>query len=315
LKLSQLLKTLQISYTGKDFEVLAINTLDDASKQEISFFDNKKYIDSLKSTDAGAVFIKEEFVSSLPSKVEPIICENPYLIMAKATKYFSKKLIRDDLKTNISKSSTIEKGVHIGGGSLIEDDVMILANAVIGDNVTIGKGSIIYPNVTIYNDTQIGKNCIIHANTVIGSDGFGYAHTNEGEHIKIYHNGKVILEDNVEIGANSCIDRAVFSQTIIKEGSKIDNLVQIGHNAEVGERCILVSQSGLSGSTKLGRNVVMGGQAATAGHLEIGDFATIAARGGVTKSIKGGEVYSGFPLMKHKDWLKLQAKISKYFNK
>ncbi|HIP59058.1 MAG TPA: UDP-3-O-(3-hydroxymyristoyl)glucosamine N-acyltransferase, partial [Campylobacterales bacterium] len=117
------------------------------------------------------------------------------------------------------------------------------------------------------------------------------------------------------IGANSCVDRAVFSQTLIKEGTKIDNLVQIGHNVEVGARCILVSQSGLSGSTKLGQNVVMGGQSATAGHLEIGDFATIAARGGVTKSIKGGEVYSGFPLLKHKDWLKLQAKISKFFNK
>ncbi|HIP03196.1 MAG TPA: UDP-3-O-(3-hydroxymyristoyl)glucosamine N-acyltransferase, partial [Campylobacterales bacterium] len=152
-------------------------------------------------------------------------------------------------------------------------------------------------------------------NTVIGSDGFGYAHTAEGAHVKIYHNGKVVFEDNVEIGANSCVDRAVFSQTIIKEGTKIDNLVQIGHNVEVGARCILVSQSGLSGSTKLGQNVVMGGQSATAGHLEIGDFATIAARGGVTKSIKGGEVYSGFPLLKHKDWLKLQAKISKFFNK
>jgi UDP-3-O-[3-hydroxymyristoyl] glucosamine N-acyltransferase len=150
---------------------------------------------------------------------------------------------------------------------------------------------------------------------VIGSDGFGYAHTTDGAHIKIYHNGKVVLEDNVEIGANSCVDRAVFGQTLIKEGTKIDNLVQIGHNVEVGARCILVSQSGISGSTKLGRNVVMGGQSATAGHLVIGDFATIAARGGVTKSIKGGEVYSGFPLIKHKDWLKLQAKISKFFNK
>jgi UDP-3-O-[3-hydroxymyristoyl] glucosamine N-acyltransferase len=313
MKLSELTKKLEISYSGKDFEVKAINTLKDASNDEISFLDNKKYIDSLKETKAGAVFIKEEFVKLLPAEVEPIICEVPYLSMAYATKFFAKKLIREGLKSTISKSAIIKEHTHVGNGVIIEDNVTILSNAVIGENVKIGEGSIIYPNVTIYNDTVIGKNCIIHANTVIGTDGFGYAHTKEGEHIKIYHNGKVVIEDDVEIGANSCIDRAVFAQTIIKEGTKIDNLVQIGHNVEVGERCIMVSQSGLSGSTKLGKNVVMGGQAATAGHLEIGDFATIAARGGVTKSIKGGEVYSGFPLLKHKDWLRLQAKISKFF--
>jgi len=315
MKLSVLTKMLEIPYEGEDFEVIAINTLQDASADEISFLDNKKYIDVLKETKAGAVFIKEEFVSLLPNGVEAIISENPYLNMAYASKHFAFDLIRETSKPTISKSATIQEHVHIGNGVNIEENVTIFANAFIGEDVTIGSGTIIYPNVTIYNDTQIGKNCTIHANTVIGSDGFGYAHTKNGEHIKIYHNGKVVLEDNVEIGANSCVDRAVFSQTLIKEGTKIDNLVQIGHNAEVGARCILVSQSGLSGSAKLGQNVVMGGQSAAAGHLEIGDFATIAARGGVTKSIKGGEVYSGFPLLKHKDWLKLQAKISKFFNK
>ncbi len=315
MKLSVLTKALEIPYSGEDFEVIAINTLQDASADEISFLDNKKYIDTLKETKAGAVFIKEEFVPLLPAGVEPIVSKNPYLSMAYASKYFAFDLIRKTSASKISKSAIIQENVHIGNGVNIEDNVTILANAFIGEEVTIGEGSIIYPNVTIYNDAKIGKNCTIHANTVIGSDGFGYAHTAEGAHVKIYHNGKVVLEDNVEIGANSCVDRAVFAQTLIKEGTKIDNLVQIGHNVEIGSRCILVSQSGLSGSTKLGRNVVMGGQSAAAGHLEIGDFTTIAARGGVTKSIKGGEVYSGFPLLKHKDWLKLQAKISKFFNK
>ena len=129
--------------------------------------------------------------------------------------------------------------------------------------------------------------------------------------MKIYHNGNVILEDSVEIGANSTIDRAVFGSTIIKKGTKIDNLVQIGHNCQVGEHCILVSQSGISGSTNLGRNVIMGGQSAVAGHIEIGDFAVIAARGGVTKTLEGGKTYGGFPLMLQKEWLKKQAKIKK----
>ena len=136
-----------------------------------------------------------------------------------------------------------------------------------------------------------------------------------GEHIKIYHTGNVILEENVEVGANTTIDKAVFGSTIIRKGTKIDNLVQIGHNCELGQYCIIVAQSGLAGSSKLGRNVVMGGQSATAGHLEIGDFATIAARGGVSKSIEGGKTYGGFPLTLQSEWLKTHAKIAKFFTK
>jgi len=311
--LSILVRKLEICQNKKEFEIKGINTLVDATEDEISFFDNEKYLSSLKNTKAGAVFIKEEFVSYLPKDSSAIICENPYLSMANASKYFAKDLIRITEKRNIAKSAIIQDGVSIGNGVKIGEDVIILAGSFIGEDATIGKGSIIHPNVTIYNDTIIGENCIIHAGAVIGSDGFGYAHTNEGVCVKIHHNGKVILEDSVEIGANSTVDRAVFGKTLIKEGTKIDNLVQIGHNVEIGEHCIIVSQAGISGSTKLGRNVMMGGQSAAIGHIEIGDKAIIAARGGVTKSVKGGEIYSGYPLLKHKDWLRLQAKILKFF--
>jgi len=177
--------------------------------------------------------------------------------------------------------------------------------------VTIGDNVILYPNVSVYRDCVIGNNVMIHSGSVVGSDGFGYAHTKLGEHIKLYQNGNVVLEDDVEIGANTTIDCAVFGSTVIKQGSKIDNLIQIGHNCVVGEHCIMVSQSGLAGSTTLGRNVVMGGQSATAGHLTVAPFTTLAARSGVTKSITKGGVYSGFPLMEHKIWLKLQAKLAK----
>ena len=313
MKISDLVAALEVGYHDSDFEIEAINTLVDATGNEISFFDNKKYIDDLKKTSAKAVFIAAEFVEHLPAHSAAIICKNPYLAMARATAYFAKPLIRDGEVLALDKSIMIGKNVHIGTGVKIGNNVTILDGSFIGEDVTIGEGSLIHPNVTLYNDTVIGKECILHAGSVLGSDGFGYAHTNTGEHIKIHHSGYVCLEDKVEIGANSAIDRAVFSVTRIKAGTKIDNLVQIGHNCEIGAQSIIVSQAGVSGSTTLGQNVVMGGQSATAGHLKIGDFATIAARGGVTKSIEGGKVYSGFPLMIHSHWLKQQAKIQKFF--
>ena len=155
----------------------------------------------------------------------------------------------------------------------------------------------------------IGNDCIIHAGTVIGSDGFGFANTKDGKYIKIYQNGNVIIGSDVEIGANCTIDRAVFKSTIIEDGVRIDNLVHIAHNCKIGKGCILVTQVGLSGSTTLHPYVVMGGQSATSGHLEIA-FTTIAARGGVTKSItEPKKSWAGFPLFEHRQWLKLQSKI------
>ena len=311
MRLCTLAQKLGLSFEGEDFEISAINTLDAATPQEISFFDNPKYLEKLPLTKAGAVFVKEAFADQVPQGTIALITDEPYLKMAMASYYFQKPLKRDAGTPKIAETAQIDDNVHIGSGAVIGENVTILSGAVIGEEVEIGDGTLIHPNVTLYNDVKIGKKCIIQAGAVIGSDGFGYAHTRTGEHVKIYHNGNVIIEDDVEIGANTTIDRAVFGSTRIKKGAKIDNLIQIGHNCEIGEYAILVSQVGLSGSTKLGRNVVMGGQSATSGHLEIGDFVTIAARGGVTKSIKTKDVYSGFPLMRHKEWLRLQAKIAK----
>jgi UDP-3-O-[3-hydroxymyristoyl] glucosamine N-acyltransferase len=211
----------------------------------------------------------------------------------------------------IGEGSVVYPTAHIENGACIGKNCTIMSGAYIGTETVVGDNVILYPNVTVYRDCVIGNRVMIHSGSVIGSDGFGYAHTKMGEHIKLYQNGNVILEDDVEIGANTTVDCAVFGSTIIKQGSKIDNLVQIGHNCVVGEHSILVSQSGLAGSTTLGRNVVMGGQSATAGHLSIAPFTTLAARSGVTKSIINKGVYSGFPLMEHKLWLKMQAKLAK----
>ncbi len=314
--LNDLLKKLGLQEIKKDIEIDDIGDLKSATPNKLSYIDGDKHVDELKSTKAGAVFVTEKLSMYVPENSIAIVCENPHLSIAYASAYFKRDIVSKKYKEpKIGKNCQIGKNVSIGSNCYIADNVILLNGAVIGDNVSIDENCTIYPNVTIYNDTKIGKNCIIHAGTVVGSDGFGYAHTKMGEHIKIYHNGNVIFEDNVEIGANCTIDRAVFGSTIIKKGTKIDNLVQIGHNCIIGENSILVSQVGLSGSTELGRNVIMGGQSATAGHLKIGDFATIAARGGVSKSIEGGKVYGGFPLTLQKDWLKLQAKVAKFIKK
>jgi len=309
MKLSKIAEILEIKFDGEDKEISGMNTLMDANENEISFFDNKKYLKELPNTKAGAVILKEEFKDYLPANTIGLFTDEPYLKMAMLTKYFAKPLIQDE-PSDVSFYAKLAENVVVGGNSKIDDGTLIMAGAVIGANVKIGKNCVIYPNVVIYNDTVIGDNVRIHAGAVIGSDGFGYAHTKMGEHVKIYHLGYVEIEDDVEIGANTTIDRGAFGKTIIKKGAKIDNLVQIGHNCEVGEYSILVSQAGLAGSSKLGRNVVMGGQAATAGHLEIAPFTQIAARGGVTKSVKESGIYGGFPLMPQKTWLKLQAKIA-----
>nr|WP_266096140.1 UDP-3-O-(3-hydroxymyristoyl)glucosamine N-acyltransferase [Arcobacter sp. FWKO B] len=295
-----------------DCNISGINTLKDASENELSFFDNPKYINDLKSTKAKAVLLKNEFIDSVPNGTIAITSQEPYLLLAYATKLFAPKLVETDGNNpKIGQDCTIMDNVYLGKNTIIGDNCVIMSGAFIGDNVSIGNDCVIYPNVTVYRDCKIGLGCIVHANSVIGSDGFGFAHTKDGKHIKIYQNGNVVIGNDVEIGSNTSIDRAVFGTTKICDGVKIDNLVQIGHNCIIGEYSIIVSHVGISGSTILGRNVVMGGQSATSGHLEIAPFTTIAARGGVTKSIKdGGKIWAGFPLMEHKTWLKLQAKIS-----
>ncbi|NOX15596.1 MAG: UDP-3-O-(3-hydroxymyristoyl)glucosamine N-acyltransferase [Epsilonproteobacteria bacterium] len=313
MKISKIAEILELEYSGNDFEMESFSTLLDASEKNIVFFDDAKLIQDLKKTKARVILTTKEFVDFLPNNIISLVCDNPHLSFAILSKYFAKNSFDFTSQANINRDAHIGANVQIGSNSKIEAGVVIYPNVTIGQNVNIGENSVVYPNSVIYANTIIGKNCILQAGVILGSDGFGYAHTKKGEHIKIYHNGNVILENDVEIGANSTVDRAVFGTTVIKKGTKIDNLVQIGHNCELGEYCIMVSQSGLAGSTKLGRNVIMGGQSAAAGHLKIGDFAVIAARGGVTKTLEGGKTYGGFPLMLQKEWLKQQVKITKFF--
>jgi UDP-3-O-[3-hydroxymyristoyl] glucosamine N-acyltransferase len=298
----------------KQCEITGLNTLKDANHNELSFLENKKYLNDLKQTNAAAVLVHEEFVSYVPKHTQALITDQPYVKLAYASKLFSKPLVSKETTKPavIGQNSTVMPNVYLGQNVHIGENSLIMSGAYIGDNVTIGKNAIIYPNVTIYHDCILGDDCIIHAGCVIGSDGFGFAPNKEGKYIKIYQNGNVVIGNDVEIGANSAIDRAVFKSTYIGNGVRLDNLVHIAHNCVLKDGCILTGQVGLSGSTTLNEYVVMGGQSATAGHLEIAPFTTIAARGGVTKSItEPKKQWAGFPLFEHRVWLKLQGKIAK----
>lgn len=307
--LSAICEKIGVEFHGESKEIIGLHTLSEANEHEMSFFNSAKYISQLPLTKAGAVLIESKYAHLLPSTSTAILTDEPYLKLALASAFFAPKISTCSNPPMIGDNCDIDKRVIFGQNVTIGTGVTILGGSYIGDDVIIGDNTLIHANVTIYHHCQIGKNSIIHSGTVIGSDGYGFAHTKMGEHVKIYQNGNVIIEDSVEIGANCAIDRAVFGSTIIKKGSKFDNLIQIGHNCIIGEHTLLAGQVGLAGSTSTGRNVVMGGQSGSAGHLHIGDFAQIAGKGGVTKSLEAKKIYAGFPAIEHRVWLKLQAKI------
>jgi len=309
-RLSHLAQEIGVDFHQTDIDIDGIHTLSQATPTELSFFNDTKHTSQLSQTKAGAVLIDAKYASLLPSTTIALITDEAYLKLALASKFFAHPFTTKEDTPTIGKACDIAQSAIFGKGVTLGENVTIMAGCYIGDNVTIGSNTLLHPNVTLYHHSILGEGVLIHSGSVIGSDGYGFAHTKQGEHIKIYQNGNVVIEDSVEIGANCTIDRAVFGTTIIRTGTKLDNLIQIAHNCDVGEHTLCASQVGLSGSTTLGRNVVMGGQSATAGHLEVGAFTTIAGKGGVTKSLQGGKTYAGFPAIEHRVWLRLQAKIS-----
>ena len=313
MKISQIASLLDCVYEGQEFEIKAMNTLNNATKDELSFVSNVKYIKDIKTSNAGAIIIDEKNKNALPDGCVALVVDDPYWSMAVISKYFTPDIEDESLHVAIvGEGSKVSAKAELANGAVVGKNCTILAGVYVGANSVIGDNTVLYPNVVVYRDCKIGNNCIIHANSTIGGDGFGFATNKMGEHKKIYQNGNAIVEDDVEIGSSTTIDRAVFGSTIIKKGVHIDNLVQVGHNCEIGEYSVMVAQSGIAGSSKFGRNVVMGGQSATSGHLEIAAFNTFAARSGITKSIKeSGKTFAGFPLMEHRTWLKLQGKIAR----
>ena len=295
--------------------ITGISGIKEAKQGDITFLANPKYAPLMETTGASAVITSLDIKSSS----KPIIrTKNPSLGFAKAVGLFTP--IDENHPKGIHPTAIIGKDTKFGkdvaigpyavidGGVSLGDKTIIYAGCFIGKNSTIGDGSLIYANVSIRERTIIGKRVIIHSGTVIGSDGFGFAAV-EGIHQKIPQIGIVEIGDDVEIGANVTIDRARFDKTVIGNGTKIDNLVQIAHNVVTGKNCLIVAQAGVSGSTVLGDNVTLAGQAGLVGHIKIGDNAIVAAQGGVTKSVPANTMVSGYPARPHDKALKVNACI------
>jgi UDP-3-O-[3-hydroxymyristoyl] glucosamine N-acyltransferase len=298
--------------------ILNIKNIDDASEGDLTFLSNKKYVSKLDIIKASVCIVGSDIsIPKLNQHTCFIISDNPYYSYSKALNFLYKQKISNS-KEYISTSSKIGNNVKIGLGTIIEDNCEIGDDVFIGSNIVIKQGCIIGNGTKIFDQAylsfcSIGNNCIIHPGARIGTDGFGFA-THNGAHHKILHVGSVVIEDNVEVGANSCIDRGSIKDTIISSGSIIDNLVQIGHNVELGNGCIIVSQVGIAGSTKLGNYVAVGGQAGISGHLEISDMVQIAGKSGVIKNIDKASTVGGYPAIPIKDWHKQNIILRKMLN-
>lgn len=296
--------------------------LDKAGPKDLSFLDNIKYKDQFSVTRAGACFIAEDFLKDAPAGVHCLVSPNPYKAYALAAQYFYPAPLSE---AKISKNAFLDKTARLGKGCLIEDGAVIQAGAEIGENTWIGPHAVIGRNVTIGAACRIGAGASVsHAligdyvrlypGVRIGQDGFGFAVDPSG-FIKVPQLGRVLIEDNVEIGANTTIDRGAGPDTIIGRGTWIDNLVQIGHNVQIGRHCVIVSQVGISGSTKIDDFVMIGGQAGIAGHLHIGKGAKIAAQSGVMRDIPAGEEQMGYPALPMKQFMRQIGTLNKLIKK
>jgi UDP-3-O-[3-hydroxymyristoyl] glucosamine N-acyltransferase len=311
--LSEIAKLIGAEFNGSDKEITSMNTLSYESPSELSFVANSKYIKEIATTDAAAIIVDAKNASLVQDTSVALVVENPYWQMAVLSAKFAPSLEDSDaLSAVVGEGSVVSDKAELANGAIVGKNCNIMSGVYIGSNAVVADNTTLYPNVVLYRDCKIGSNCVIHAGTVIGSDGFGFASDKMGIHKKIYHIGNAVIEDDVEIGSNTSIDRAVFGTTLIKQGSRLDNLIHIAHNCEIGEYSVIAGQTGLAGSSKLGRSTVFGAQSGVAGHLEIAPFNTFAARTGVTKTIKeSGKIFGGFPVIEQRTWLKLQVKIAK----
>lgn len=299
---------------SSDATVSGISSLAEAGPEDLGYVASDRYIKAAIDSQAAALIVRRE----IPELSRPqILATNPAYAFARIAEMFfvapfqsrgvSEQIARGE-GVVIGEQASIWPFVTLGDQAYIGARVTLYPGVFIGDDAVIGDDSVLYPNVTVRERCRIGSRVIIHSGTVIGSDGFGYVQ-HEGRHHKIPQLGIVCIEDEVELGANVTVDRATFGRTVIKRGTKVDNLVQVAHNVSIGEHSILVAQVGIAGSTRLGHHVIVGGQAGLADHLEIGDQVMIAARSGVNRSLTGNQIVSGAPVMPHEVAMKAMAVI------
>ncbi|MBT8233042.1 MAG: UDP-3-O-(3-hydroxymyristoyl)glucosamine N-acyltransferase [Saprospiraceae bacterium] len=287
--------------------------LENAEKGHITFLSNDKYLNKAKNTNASAILVSKEW-QDIDFDVPTIAVDNIYASLADMLNIFGEAVQSEyhiSEFASVSKSAILHENISVGAfsvvskGSQIGEGSQLLSHIYVGENVRIGKNCLIYPGVKIYNDCLVGDNCIIHANAIIGSDGFGFAPLKNGTFKKIPQIGNVVIGDNVEIGANTVVDRATMGSTVIRDGVKLDNLIQIAHNVEIGKDTVMAAQAGIAGSTKVGANCQIGGQTAIVGHISIADKTLIQGQSGMTKSVKKeGTKWYGTPAIEYNNYLK-----------
>ncbi len=302
-----------------EIDITAAAGLDIAGPGDITFLANPKYTPRIKDTGASAIYLNDG-VELERDDIAILRSKDAYLAYTRALRIFypEKAVVPSvhataviDPTAIVSATCDIGPNVVIGRGCRIDDAVKIFANVTIYDGVSIGRDSTIHSGVSIRENCQIGAKCIIHNNSTIGSDGFGYAKDEEKRWLKIPQVGHVVLEDDVEIGANTSIDCASVGETRIKRGAKIDNLVQIGHSCTIDEDALICSQTGLAGSSVIGKRVILAGQVGIAGHLKVGDDAVLTAKSATSHDVEPGKVISGIPGFDNKDWLRATAAYRK----
>ena len=296
-----------------DAVVFKLAKIEEGTEGSLTFLANPKYVNFIYTTQATITIVNNDFVPENELATTLIKVDDAYQSFSKILEYYNQVKL---MKSGIEQPSVISENVtygeqlylgsfsYVGKNVTIGNNVKIYPNCFIGDNVSIGDNCIFFAGVKIYSETEIGNNCNFHSGCVVGSDGFGFAPTEEGTFSKIPQIGNVIIEDDVEIGANTTIDRATLGITLIRKGVKLDNHIQIAHNVEIGENTVIAAQTGIAGSTKIGSNCLIGGQVGIAGHLTIGNNVRVQAQSGIGKNIADGEIIQGSPAFNYSDFSK-----------
>ena len=294
-------------------EVFKLSKIEEGTEGSLTFLANPKYTNYIYSTKATVTIVNSTFEPEQEITTTLIKVEDAYKSFSKLLEYYNQVKL---MKSGIEQPSVISDGVtygsdlylgsfcYVGKNVTIGNNVKIYPNSFIGDNVIIGDDCVFFAGVRIYSETVIGNRCMIHSGTIIGSDGFGFAPQEDGTYAKVPQIGNVIIEDDVEIGACTTVDRATLGSTIIRKGVKLDNHIQVAHNVEIGENTVIAAQTGIAGTTKIGKNCLIGGQVGFAGHLVIGDGVKIQAQSGIGKNLEAGEVVQGSPAFNYGDFAK-----------
>ncbi|NHF60160.1 UDP-3-O-(3-hydroxymyristoyl)glucosamine N-acyltransferase [Flavobacteriaceae bacterium TP-CH-4] len=296
-----------------DIAVHKLAKIEEGVKGSLTFLANPKYTSHIYTTKASITIVNKDFVPEQHLETALIKVDDAYESFSKLLEYYNQvKNNKEGIENPVYKSdsATHGEGLYLGAFSYLGhnvrlgDHVKIYPNAYVGDNVVMGNNVIVFAGAKIYSETVIGNNCVIHSGAVVGADGFGFAPNKNGEFKKIPQTGNVVLEDNVDIGAGTTIDRATLGSTILRKGVKLDNQIQIAHNVEIGEHTVIAAQTGVAGSTKIGKQCMIGGQVGIVGHITIGDRVKIQAQSGIGRNVKDDEVLQGSPALNYGDYNK-----------